>query len=202
MKECKKCGCVLEVGNNWTHTYKNNYDYRCLSCMREYNKDNYDSDKHKDYMKEYHQKPTSKLKKRDNHLKRAYGITLKEYNKMWKQQEGCCRICGDHELVLNKTLHVDHCHTSGKVRGLLCSNCNTGLGMFKDNQEILKNAVDYLKGEEWEWNEERTDIIGQNGNDGMHYVYNDDGTSVGVHHKMKKEYEPEFGKLRDGIKTP
>ena len=190
MKECKKCGCVLEVGNNWTHTYKNNYDYRCLSCIREYEKDNYDSGKHKDYMKEYHQKPASKLKKRDNHLKREYGITLKEYNRLWEEQEGCCKICGEHETVLNKTLHVDHCHTSGKVRGLLCSTCNTGLGMFKDNQEILKNAVEYLKSEAWDepkasdacWDEGRMDIIGQNGNDGIHYG--------------------EFGELRDGFKEP
>lgn len=83
--------------------------------------------------------------KKNLHLKRTYGITLVEYNTMFKEQKGCCKICGTHQSNLKHSLHVDHCHTTGEVRGLLCSNCNAGLGMFKDNVTFLKNAIEYLK---------------------------------------------------------
>ena len=54
---------------------------------------------------------------------------------------GVCHICGDPLT----TPHVDHCHTTGLVRGILCNNCNTGIGMFRDNPELLRAAIDYLQ---------------------------------------------------------
>jgi uncharacterized protein YlaI len=60
------------------------------------------------------------------------------------KQKGCCAICGKHQTILNKTLNVDHCHKTGKIRGLLCTNCNHGLGKFYDNAEVLKVAINYL----------------------------------------------------------
>jgi hypothetical protein len=85
------------------------------------------------------------LKTRNNQLKQKYGITLAEYNQMLFDQNGCCAICGEHHTIKNKTLHVDHCHTTGKVRGLLCQHCNTAIGKFKDDIKLLKNAIKYLK---------------------------------------------------------
>lgn len=79
---------------------------------------------------------------RNDQLKRLYGITLDEYNKMLAHQGGCCAICME---TASSRLHVDHCHSTGKVRGLLCSKCNTGLGAYRDNTELLKAAVDYLE---------------------------------------------------------
>jgi hypothetical protein len=78
-------------------------------------------------------------------LKLKYNITPEDYNRMLDQQNGCCKICNVHYLTLNRILAVDHCHTTGRVRSLLCNNCNTGLGLFKDNIELMKKAIDYLQ---------------------------------------------------------
>lgn len=74
-----------------------------------------------------------------------YGITSEDFDKLYSKQLGRCAICNTHQIDLNKTLSVDHCHTTGKVRGLLCMTCNAGLGMFKDNLNYLDNAFYYIK---------------------------------------------------------
>ena len=78
-------------------------------------------------------------------LKRRYGITSEEYLTLLEQQKNVCKICGLF-CSTGRALAVDHNHTSGKVRGLLCSSCNTGLGQFKDNINLLKKAMEYLNG--------------------------------------------------------
>lgn len=78
------------------------------------------------------------------HIKMRYGINKQQYNKLFEDQNGCCAICGTHQKDLKRTLCIDHCHVTLKVRGLLCSNCNSILGHSHDNQEILKNAITYL----------------------------------------------------------
>lgn len=82
---------------------------------------------------------------RQAHLIRNYCIDTEEYNKLFELQDGCCAICKIHQRELKRALAVDHCHKTKKVRGLLCSPCNTGLGFAKDNIEILKNMIVYLK---------------------------------------------------------
>lgn len=77
-------------------------------------------------------------------LNKLYGITLEQYQAMLKSQEYTCKVCGKPEPRKNCSLSVDHCHSTGKVRDLLCSNCNTGLGQFQDSIEILQAAIDYL----------------------------------------------------------
>lgn len=75
--------------------------------------------------------------------KSRYGITKEEYNYLLDTQKGCCAICKKHQTEFKRKLSVDHCHTTEKVRGLLCIRCNTLLGIFekyKDNFEIYLNA--------------------------------------------------------------
>ena len=67
------------------------------------------------------------------------------YLQLLDKQKGCCAICGLHELEHNGKLHVDHNHETGKVRGLLCTRCNTALGKFKESPTILESAVKYLE---------------------------------------------------------
>jgi hypothetical protein len=74
-------------------------------------------------------------------LKQKYGLSLAEYDTMMNEQNGGCAICGAN----TNRLHVDHNHKTGKLRGLLCSNCNTSLGKFKDDVQILKKAITYIK---------------------------------------------------------
>jgi len=79
-------------------------------------------------------------------LKKRYGITLEDYERMLELQGGCCKICGCKSPG-NKSKHfsVDHSHTTQEVRGLLCHHCNTGLGYFRDSREALSNAIIYLE---------------------------------------------------------
>lgn len=71
-----------------------------------------------------------------------YNLTLDEYNLLIQEQQNKCAICRKES---SKTLHIDHNHITGKVRGLLCNNCNRALGYLKDDAQILKSAIEYLK---------------------------------------------------------
>jgi hypothetical protein len=83
-------------------------------------------------------------------LKKRYGLTPEQYTQMSFDQNGCCSICGQPESAINvgtnkvQKLAVDHCHKTGKVRALLCMDCNRGLGKFKDDPKRLQGAIDYL----------------------------------------------------------
>jgi hypothetical protein len=81
--------------------------------------------------------------RKDSILRHRYGISLERYNEMLAEQNGVCLICELPPLE-GKVLVVDHCHTTARVRGLLHSNCNSLLGMAKDNPVVLKNAIRYL----------------------------------------------------------
>lgn len=83
--------------------------------------------------------------KRDTTLRRTFGITLEEYLKIHDEQGGCCAICNKSVSENGKALAVDHCHSTGKIRGLLCDLCNRGLGMFRDNPDSLITAIQYLR---------------------------------------------------------
>lgn len=76
--------------------------------------------------------------------KKGLNITAEQYLKMYADQGGCCYLCGKSELELTYKLSLDHCHETGQIRGLLCMNCNVGLGNFQDNTEILRKAIEYL----------------------------------------------------------
>jgi hypothetical protein len=82
-------------------------------------------------------------------LKSDYGLTVEQHQRLYDGQNGVCAICGQPEtrVIGGKiaALTVDHNHHTGQVRGLLCSRCNLGLGMFCENIEFLKKAVAYLQ---------------------------------------------------------
>lgn len=78
-------------------------------------------------------------------LLKVFNITKAQYDEMLIKQNHSCAICKTHIDSFSKDLAVDHCHTTEKVRGLLCTNCNLGLGNFKDNPELLNLAAEYLK---------------------------------------------------------
>lgn len=90
--------------------------------------------------KEYH---------RQAHLKQFYKMTIAEYDEILSWQSGVCCICGNTNPS-GKRLAVDHDHKTGQIRNLLCSSCNKGLGLFKDDPTLLENAMLYIKA----WQEE------------------------------------------------
>ena len=73
-----------------------------------------------------------------------YGVTKEFLVELYEKQDGKCAICGEIPKT-ERGLHVDHCHTTGSVRGLLCHGCNTGIGALKEDAEILSKAIEYLR---------------------------------------------------------
>lgn len=77
-------------------------------------------------------------------LNKLYGITIEKYNEMFLSQNRCCAICSMDQSLLTKRLCVDHNHETGEIRALLCSSCNTAIGLFKENESLLLKAIGYL----------------------------------------------------------
>lgn len=84
---------------------------------------------------------------RDAHLRRTFGITQADYEELLAQQGGGCGICGRKPGKIS--LHVDHDHETGEIRGLLCVGCNNALGQFHDDPMLLERASDYVSSETW-----------------------------------------------------
>ena len=111
-----------------------------------------DNEKRKAYTREWLREDRKKNpnKYRNMDLVKNFGVTLEEYNQYLETQNGVCAICGSSETVVDnrtkrpRSLAVDHCHTTKKVRGLLCMGCNQGLGNFRDNPDFLAKAISYL----------------------------------------------------------
>ena len=84
------------------------------------------------------------LSNRRSHLKRKYGITIEQYDEMLASQGGVCAIC-EREPNPNISLHVDHDHETGRIRGLTCFRCNQAMGAFGEDPSLLRAAASYLE---------------------------------------------------------
>jgi hypothetical protein len=144
MKTCKYCEVSKELSyfNKHPNT-RDGYAHICKECY--YNK--YNEINKKRGRELYH-----KLKKEDPLKLRikdwkdiGLNVTKEQYENLYNQQHGKCYCCGKHEDELSKKLCLDHCHTTMKLRGLLCTNCNIMIGNAKDNIETLQKAIEYLK---------------------------------------------------------
>lgn len=89
-------------------------------------------------------KERDRQKSRLNHVRKLYGLTAEEYETLRAAQENRCAIC-KKEPHNRRRLHVDHCHTTGKVRALLCHYCNVGIGALREDPEIFRQAIMYLE---------------------------------------------------------
>ena len=128
MKTCLKCGGTFPLDEFHKDAQREDGKFPwCKPCKRKSNRGS------------YYKNPNSY---RDRWLRNAYGINLNQFNEMLEVQGGLCAIC---HRPSSSTLHVDHCHVSNRVRGLLCSACNTALGLLADDVESAKNLVKYLE---------------------------------------------------------
>lgn len=128
-----------------------------LEANKRYKKNN--PDKVKEAKKRHYQKHKAKIKQKKkqywtenpekarrwrlgSYYRKYKDFSLSKYDELLNIQNGVCAICGLNEK--GKSLAVDHCHANGDVRGLLCQRCNRGIGLFKDNKNLLSNAFNYL----------------------------------------------------------
>lgn len=124
-------------------TGKDGLHPRCKACHRLEGRDRY---------KNGGKDKRDLVKLKDQTLMRKYGLTVQEFNAMLLGQNGVCAICKkpnlsiDHRSKKPRDLSVDHDHKTGKVRKLLCMNCNRGIGYLKDDPELLKRAAEYVEG--------------------------------------------------------
>lgn len=155
-KTCTKCGAEKEISAFYRHPEKKDGLHSwCKECKNTVDR-------------EYHKSPEGRERKREVHLKRKYGISLAEYDEMFDEQNGRCGICGTEDTGSRfKHFTVDHCHDSGAIRGLLCNNCNRGIGLLGDTLKDLSKAVLYLAK-----NEERTQ-------DELYSIFDGDDDVVG-----------------------
>lgn len=158
VKICSKHGQLTEKQisrRNRPSKTTNHIQLICKLCTQDSrikwqlaNPDKYKAQK-KNKNKKYMTLTKSKENKKLNKLLRDFGITKEKYNNMIVNQNNVCAICKNietskHKTGIVKSLSVDHCHKTNKVRGLLCSKCNLAIGVFKDSVDILKSAIDYL----------------------------------------------------------
>jgi hypothetical protein len=130
-KACSQCKIEKPLTEFFSNkSRKDGKHHQCAIC-------------HRIRTKKWQQLNPDKVK--NNVLKYQYGITLEKYLEILEAQNGRCKICGTDIPGGKGSFHVDHCHDSGKVRGLLCHYCNVGIGNFKDNISTLASAILYLK---------------------------------------------------------
>ena len=94
----------------------------------------------------HHNKENVKVNRKKEFIRRKYKLEYETYLKMIENQNNLCYICNSppKDPILSP-LHIDHCHTTGKIRGLLCGKCNKGIGMFNDNINLFEKVIEYLK---------------------------------------------------------
>lgn len=152
IRKCNACGIEKDLSEFYNDKSRVlGKSYTCKECKNSHSKTYQSSLGKEDYdirgildNKKRRQRYYSKHKDtsiRDYSYSSRYGISLVEYNLMYENQNGLCCICGKKK----DKLVVDHNHKTGKVRGLLCSKCNSGLGMFCDDKDVIIKAIKYME---------------------------------------------------------
>lgn len=148
LKKCNKC--KIDKSFIEFHKKKDRKDgirSECKKCISKHQKIHYSKPDIKKSRIERQRTPEYRLQQRKHHLKKNYGISIYDYDKMLDLQGNKCAVCKikTPNGQSDKYFHIDHCHKTEKVRGLLCSTCNMGLGLFKENIEVLNNLIQYIK---------------------------------------------------------
>src|SRR3954449_5700779 len=134
--ECISCAQVIR--RRWYEANK----AKSIEAARRWQECN--PEKHAEYQAEYRNRPERKRAMRDLYYRRTFGITADDVDALIEKQGGKCAICGRTPKRL-ASWHVDHCHETGVVRGVLCIDCNQGIGKFHEDPQRLRAAADYLE---------------------------------------------------------
>lgn len=142
---CEKLQCISQY--NKDKRLRSGLQSRCRICMKaqntEWRQDNqeYNQQRVRDYY------ATHKEQRRAYYVARHYNLSIEQWDVLYHAQGGCCALCRvDLNSLPAKSVHVDHCHATNKVRGILCSGCNTSLGKLGDTPESIMRVYYYLIG--------------------------------------------------------
>jgi hypothetical protein len=149
-KRCNKCGEWKDRDCFSKHKrHGDGLSTNCKECQRAYKNNNLQRDKERAHLWQKNNRAKvnayrvrRKDDKRKYKLKYVYGITVEDYDRMFREQNGKCATCGSDNN--GKRLVVDHDHKTGKVRGLLCASCNVAIGFMKDDESIVMKVFHYL----------------------------------------------------------
>ena len=133
--ECKACNLAKRA-----EKYRENAN-AYIDRVKRWQEEN--PERYKQRQREYRQSGKKKVSDRKSYLKRTYGMTIEQFDAMLAAQDGVCAICRQPRPE-ERTLHVDHDHATGAVRGLLCFKCNNALGDFDDSLALFEAAASYL----------------------------------------------------------
>lgn len=149
MKTCTKCNKILphiEFYKDKAHVDGRRTSCRSCDKIKAQNWNKANPTKHKLHQDNFKELNSEKVKQHEKKYRLSlYNLEASEYNQMFTNQNGCCLICKRHQSQFRKSLSVDHCHKTGKVRGLLCQNCNSALGFLEDEVTRFKSAIEYLE---------------------------------------------------------
>ena len=161
-KLCNKCGLLKPIEDFYKASgTKDGRRGECIPCAQVIRRRWYEAnkvksieaakrwqernpEKHAAYQAEYRNRPERKRAMRDLYYRRTFGITADDVDALIEKQGGVCAICGRTPTRL-ASWHVDHCHETGVVRGMLCIDCNQGIGKFHEDPARLRAAADYLE---------------------------------------------------------
>ena len=161
MKRCKHCGVEKPLDDFYGDSAaRDGHRPECKACTAARRKRWYAENREREiarvkewqqvnaerlnaYRREHNATPERKRKQRDTYYRRTFGISADDVDAMLEAQGGGCAICGERPQRL-ASLHVDHCHGTGRIRGLLCLNCNQGIGKLGEDPERLRRAAEYL----------------------------------------------------------
>lgn len=145
MKTCKRCNQIKELSEFFKNVKrKDGVSTYCKPCQLEYQRVRYNNPEshERNKMDRNIYLKNRKDSTRKWYLKTTYGLTPEQYESLYSDSNGRCYICKEEKEYY---LHVDHNHKTGEVRGLLCNHCNRGIGMLKENIDILESAIKYIR---------------------------------------------------------
>ncbi len=148
MKICRKCLTLKPDSDFNRHDYtKDKLRNECKECQKIHAHDHYKEVAPLERVKRKIHYHANKRAFHHWHLQKNFKISVEDYERMFKDQDGKCSICGSEKPYPNpriKNFAVDHDHETGKIRGLLCVSCNVGIGHFRHDPSLLQKAIDYL----------------------------------------------------------
>lgn len=130
-KDCSNCEKRKDKSEFYWDNRRDRIDSWCKECRKAAHREYYEANREQ-----------ALAYARDYRLKAEYGISQKDYEDLYEQQEGKCALCGKEEQT--KPLYIDHCHDTGRIRGLLCPPCNSALGALGDSPKAIKQALKYV----------------------------------------------------------